>query len=689
MNELTKIIGGKKYSVFGVNTDLINWARSSPLIAQSFGEAKVSEDDLFRSFDSTSDVERVEFSKQVIKKLWYSQPVLGPYPFLDTLSMFEFDRFFYPNYRDHVCHQLKVYLLGLFVYENCSKIRDEIDISFDAIEKVPEKEFLLRWLAAAVYHDIGYVLENEKADSLDGEAWQKTRDEINRVLDAPLSTMPMFGSFMTRDVEQRLIQEHDIFTPKIMYPKDIENDHKIDILDQFNQEGFRAGLAAKGSPLRAYYEYAQNHVPPKRSKGFRDHGIVSALLLLRVWRAFSNYVSTLSSKAGDNALISEQNYKKIDSLARNLALHSESIRSVAAAITLHNVNGKIWDAGDALSHGLTFHNFRICLSEPERQTPLAFLLGLVDTLQDWDRPRFRSPTDIDKQMLTDQDMSITSSNGKLLIYFSDDAMNYKNPALVKDSRFMKMKMVMKEYLQNDVIDDLIEWTDTPQDITPISKTTKSSTIENPDIPKAMAILDNLPQAFQSYGKTNLFEAGRALIVDAQKRVILVAKTPIPVVGPRPYDSDSSASPYYEREQFDAYIHVIEKAATGILKFICIGSTSALTEDIENLGENCSIFCTRIENNLRKFMDAQDQIGSQCEMKWTNEHLFTTFLVVDEKFMIWWKDEKGESVFLQAHSSLLSDALTYQAQTSLLKKNSLTNEEILLLIKKLADSSHES
>lgn len=665
MHKRTKNIGGHDYVIYGANADLVAWVETSDLAAQALGPAKVTIDDLYLAFGAEPDAARTDYSKSVIKKLWYSEPVLGPYPFLDTLSFFEFDRLFYANYRDHVCHQLKVYLLGLFAYDCCPKIRDELDRSLSIPSRVPRAEFLLRWLVTALYHDIGYVLENDKALQGDGSAWQTTRGEINRVLAAPLSAMPTFGDFITPDVEQRLIQDHQIFTPKVSHIKDIEYYNKINLLDQLASEARLAQLGVNDAPLRDYYDYALTHdtIAARGSRGrYRDHGIVSALLLLRTWRAFSDYLAIFSTKAGNDPLIRSQ-FARVDDLARRVSLQAESIRAAAAAMALHNITPKDWDHGEALAHGLTLPRFKICLSAHGNQLPLAFLLGLVDSLQDWDRPRFRARRDTDKAVLLDQDMSITTGAGKLLLHLPADLVAYRVPASVPDSSYSKAIRAMKEYLEPEAIDAIVAWTDTPVPTAPMiaPETLPTTAVAGVPLDPVLPTLDRLPQAFQSYGKTTLFTAGTSFVTAAKRRVVLVAKTPIPVVGARPYE-DGGDSPYYEREQYDAYLNAISRAAVpNGVEFTCIGSLSAFVADVKALKPSARPgFFKRVEANLIRLEQAASANGSRCRVRWTDDARPMTFLVTDDTFLVWLKDERGDNVCFTAQSPLIADALATQA-----------------------------
>ena len=70
-------------------------------------------------------------------------------------------------------------------------------------------------------------------------------------------------------------------------------------------------------------------------------------------------------------------------------------------------------------------------------------------------------------------------------------------------------------------------------------------------------MEKLKSPFQSSGKQSLFEKGTELIKNAQYRVALVAKTPIPIVGTRPY-GEPNHSISYEKIQYREYFKGISK-----------------------------------------------------------------------------------------------------------------------------------
>lgn len=507
MQKLTKLINHREYSVYGPNATFIDWTRTSDLAEYIFEKSETNEDILFCALGSSNIEERIVSAKKAIKALWYSYPELGPYPFLETLSDFEFGRKFYSEYREHVIHQLKVFLTGLYFFDKCSPIQKRVLDEIGADNKgAGIEEFARRWLVCAIYHDIGYVLENDDAMEPKGRAWIKTKDVMNQNLAAPLSTLPIFKERLPEAVEQLIMQNQQLCCLKISYPKDIEFDGKNDLLDLIAEYGLNSELGntklSVKSPLRLYYDYAISHTPVSQNRSrFRDHGIVSALLLMRIWFYYKEHLNKFSSFTDEPLLSSiNKDLKEIESIVHTC---NESIISAAGAIALHNITPALWNTGEALRDYLTLHKFRIRLSdndmpEPTGSTPMSFLLRLADTLQEWDRPRFRSPKENDTLSLTDQDMSIYVNNNKIyLFYFNDN--HLKDPPNFTESLYSKVKDNLLQHLEKEAIENIIAW-GKPQ------KAIKIDWGEAPDVPKL-------------YGRENELNELEKKIIDDRSRLI--------------------------------------------------------------------------------------------------------------------------------------------------------------------------
>ena len=422
-------------SVYGPNRSLIEWTRNSRFAEGILEQAKINTDVLFRAFGSQDYLDRIKASKEAIKSLWYSYPELGPYPLLDLLSEFQFENFFYPEYRDHVAHQLKVLLLGLYFFDKCehlqSRIMQEIEGGSDEDKK---REFIRRWIVCAVFHDIGYVIENDKGNETSDEAWQETRGVLNESFKAPLSKLPaILSKGLSHEVEWHIVRHKSLLRMTLEHPADIwQMNNEDDILKKLDDFGLRSGLGASGSPLRNYYDYAFAHKPKQNREKFWDHGIASALLLMRTWFHYRKLLEEFCKINHVNLSKSLMQY--LNSLKSEVQGCEKSIIAAAGAMALHNIDPSLWDHGNAFStKSLTLDSFRIILNgddvqDPREPIPMAFLLRLADILQDWGRSKFRASGPNEKRNLLDHDMAIEVDKGKIKLFFPDDDTEFKNPA---------------------------------------------------------------------------------------------------------------------------------------------------------------------------------------------------------------------------------------------------------------------
>src|SRR5262249_48086499 len=98
----------------------------------------------------------------------------------------------------------------------------------------------------------------------------------------------------------------------------------------------------------------------------------------------------------------------------------------------------------------------------------------------------------------------------------------------------------------------------------------------PDIDRMKMLMS----PFQALGKPSLFRKGTELVRSARRRLALVAKTPIILMGPRPYDG--SYDPIsYEVDQYEAYWNVINGNDLGNgPDLLCIASHSCILEELK-------------------------------------------------------------------------------------------------------------
>jgi hypothetical protein len=345
-----------------VNARLVYWAVNSNLA----DKVRINdlEEKLFMALGERDHDRRIYCAKALIDKIWHNEPGLGPYPFLDTLSHFEFNRWFYEGYRDHVGHQLKVYLLGLFFIDNLVDLKDDLVREIGDYEDGSMEELRLRWTATSVFHDVGYVLESDHALHRNSEQWKKVRDDANKICRTPISYLPEFGLLLSEDNELKIVSDRNLSTGVLHNISDLETFMETNLFTLIDKEAIASNLATKasveeeGPALERYYRMAltKQSKEEKRPKFF-DHGIGSALLLLRFWKYFFIRISELSNLCKNHRLVSPPLADKIDELKNAAKLREESIIRAAAAMALHNINRDIWDTSDSAVFGLTL---RLC-----------------------------------------------------------------------------------------------------------------------------------------------------------------------------------------------------------------------------------------------------------------------------------------------------------------------------------------
>ena len=159
-----------------INETLINWAKKSKICKPIISEERY---ETLEKALSNNEGERYTNSVELMISMWPHELILTP--FYKQLADSEYGDKFHANYRDHVAHMLKVFLLGLYMYEKISGIHD----LFSAYK---ESEFISIWIITALYHDVGYLFETENGTH-DGENSKALLEIINKALHNPLSNL--------------------------------------------------------------------------------------------------------------------------------------------------------------------------------------------------------------------------------------------------------------------------------------------------------------------------------------------------------------------------------------------------------------------------------------------------------------------------------------------------------------------
>lgn len=171
--------------------------------------------------------------------------------------------------------------------------------------------------------------------------------------------------------------------------------------------------------------------------------------------------------------------------------------------------------------------------------------------------------------------------------------------------------------------------------------------------KVHPLLERLNSPFQALGKRTLFLQGTELLQHAETRVALVANTPVPIVGTRPY-GEPRVIAGYEQDQFNTFWSVIDKASTsGKPEIRCVACVQGLRDEL--MITNKVEFRDTVAINLRRF-DGYVRKGDSCRLYVRFIRSPLSYLVTDNDFIIWFKDGTGESVWITANNEAVADAL---------------------------------
>lgn len=107
----------------GINKTLFDWLTNSRLISESGWFTNFSKPKLEKALGDANE-ERFVFSIELSEFIWAKHPEFGLCPYLKQLGEAEYRKNFYAGYRDHSTHALKVYLLGLYFYDNNDTIKE-------------------------------------------------------------------------------------------------------------------------------------------------------------------------------------------------------------------------------------------------------------------------------------------------------------------------------------------------------------------------------------------------------------------------------------------------------------------------------------------------------------------------------------------------------------------------------------
>lgn len=446
----------------GINLQIYDWLNSTELFRKPLLlDDKLSLNDYLLVLGLKDDGDKNFYATELIGILWGAYPQLGPLPFIDTLLEMQNTQIFYSEYRDHLRHSLQVMLLGLYVYERNTEVQSIISSALST-KIQPEApmhiEFFLRWLVTSIFHDIGYVAENDATTSggeENAELKTKLLKEFNDYLSYPISKTGLFTDILEQPQEREYFKSKpfDNFIHKF---EDIPILNGTDLFEDFDDIGETIGIGnmkPESSILTRYFELARTHHqdsdPAADRAPFLDHGVVSSGLLLRLHANYMERIEALSEQETSPV------HKKIAEGIIGKKDATESIvKDAAAAIAFHNINVK-WKSETYLSrHLFPANNLKFRFSGI---SALSFFLRYIDALQDYDRPLYRVRKKEDLfTSLSEFDIYLEPLKDRVLLAFRPD-LQYADPETNTSSRFHSLRKELLSFLDEGHLSSLYSY----------------------------------------------------------------------------------------------------------------------------------------------------------------------------------------------------------------------------------------
>lgn len=420
----------------GINERLIDWAKQSSLI-QSLGWYNESTADLLRKALDENETTRFNATNNLSKLIWKDFPEIGICPNLFLLRKAEDSHIFYDDYRDHSTHMFKVYLLGLYIYENNAIIKRMFD---------NDEGFIHCWTITSLWHDMGYLFENKKITEV-SELWKEISNDINEQFKCSLNSI--FGTDV--GASRWFFEQEEVkCAPLKNEITHIEND---DVLFGYLEYASKASGLCSPDAINKIYTVLRGFDTPKGVSMHIDHGIFGALLLLKTWLFYKSMLDDIIKVSQDKptceAVISIKDVLPQISTVQNSIVDlgtQKTIEEAARAIALHNIKKDSIDYRKLMP--ININKFRIVATDEEeyKAQPFAYLLRIVDELQDWDRQKFML-MEKEKPILRGSEVDIIASADVIAVCYKEDA-KYANPE-EDGSRFSEIKKAIADHIALD------------------------------------------------------------------------------------------------------------------------------------------------------------------------------------------------------------------------------------------------
>lgn len=481
-NRKTVAVDGHELHLYHANQELYNWiSRKNDLLARMGDDREQVVSAISMALQASEEGVRIAQSVKLIADIWKRCLVLPPNPLLHIMPDAQADRQMWVNYREHMAHQFKVFLIGLYLLDRCSTLRDTVQNDDTAPGTSPsgalasEDALWAAWVAAALWHDVGYVFECDAADQPADPFHQRVLRELNAAITSPLASAILDNSLLTPTQEADDAARLEISIPPMTSIDEIETGPGSPLSQFLKTAAERSWLAEHGvpDPIASAYKLARTeHTVPHHGNRIvgRDHGIAGALTLLKLFAAYEKRLTDLHGivnasgiSAGHLGTLRVHINERYDAVRRN----RHAVFAAAQAISLHNINLRAWSDANRRKHRIRHEDqYRIVSGlphsslDPSRRCPLAFLLGFADSLQDWDRPLFRAYK-FGERRLTQQDFGMKWERshppfGALEVHFPNTRHKQRAADVWSPQEYLHLVENLKQYLDPDAIDHVLK-----------------------------------------------------------------------------------------------------------------------------------------------------------------------------------------------------------------------------------------
>lgn len=411
----SRVINRAECTIYGADAEMtfpvINNAALNRLVG---GDSEKIIDDIYKSLsdnERTSYIAASNISIKILKNA-IGIDITGLY---DVLKDFENRGEFYSAYREHVIHQWRVFILGLYIIETNPAIKE-------AFSQKHGDEFIELWAVTALCHDIGYLMERGEINN------NEYAVEIVKLLNSFEDNTTGLSVFCPElNLDDLLIPEKQNIIKKSEIQKyDIQGWRQL-FNDRDNDSWKLSGLDSSIINFEKYYQITTSlNTKDKNRPCFIDHGIASAAILLYLMERKEYW---------------KKQIEKNQYMPKKIYLSKENQYHVCQAIALHNVRPDIWDQNNVYIYNkLKLNTYKIRW----KQEPLAFLLILCDSLQEWGRPSRDLKNRLRKEM-TSQDMHVISKNRNIYLCFPTDELAKSVSADSSYNRIIKPITTLLDY----------------------------------------------------------------------------------------------------------------------------------------------------------------------------------------------------------------------------------------------------